>query len=67
MSRATTWTSSTESPTTSNVIKNGEIVLEGDKDTVYENKQIIMDAGLDIPGGFRIKKLMEKYGIKDEI
>ena len=49
------------------VIKNGEIVLEGDKDTVYENEQIIMDAGLDIPGGFRIKKLMEKYGIKDEI
>lgn len=48
------------------VIHSGEIVLKGTADEVYDNKDLIFDAGLDIPGTYIIKKIKEKYNITEE-
>lgn len=48
------------------VIHSGEIVLKGTADEVYDNKELIYKAGLDIPGSYIIKKLKEKYNIEEE-
>ena len=48
------------------VMKNGEIILEGSKEEVFNKVDILKDASLDILDEIKLIKLIEQNGIKNQ-
>lgn len=42
------------------VLKNGEFILEGIKDEVFQNEKLLLDVGLDIPPVYKFQKLLKE-------
>ena len=48
------------------VMKNGEIILEGNKEKVFSSIDVLMDASLDILDEIRLIKLIEEKGLNNK-